>query len=176
MEMKTISKTRTIAGFLGCAIILAFFLNSCNTGTKITSSPPLISHGMLKKLTLDEIEDKANQAILGKVTHIVYQKDNNGNINTLVTFSIEQTFKGDAMQEMEVSVPGGKVDGQTLMIEDAPIFQLGERSVVFLENSNGIMRVVGGIQGEFLITEGNMVGDIPLSQFIVQVNNAITKQ
>lgn len=69
------------------------------------------------------------------------------------------------------------MDGEWLWVEDAPNFQLGERVVVFLEESEGVFSVVGGFQGKFSIDKNNMVsGNLPLSQFIEQLRDIATKQ
>jgi len=61
-------------------------------------------------------------------------------------------------------------------VEDAPKFQLGESAIVFLEKGDGIYRVIGGFQGKFIIDTNNMVGNVPLQQFLEQITNAIAKQ
>lgn len=91
----------------------------------------------------------------------------------MVTFSVEQTLKGESTSLVVISVPGGKFDGQTLEVEDAPGFQVGERSVVFLAKGDGILAVVGGFQGKFVVDRNNMVGSVPLQQFIQQVAQAL---
>ena len=64
-----------------------------------------------------------------------------------------------------------------LWVEDVPSFQLGERAVVFLEESEGIFNVVGGFQGKFSVDENNMVsGSMPLSEFIDQIRDIVAKQ
>jgi hypothetical protein len=175
-------RQKVLVSLLGCITILALLLVGCTSGANTTNPPPsptnpppLISSGLVVKMSLDDLAAKANLVILGKVVNVVYQKEANGNIYTLVTFSVEQIFKGETAQEMVISVPGGKFDGLIQLVEGTPTFQLSERAVVFLEKGDGIFRVIGGFQGEFTINEGNMVGNVPLQQFVIQVNNAIAK-
>ncbi len=107
---------------------------------------------------------------------IVYQKEANDSIYTLVTLSVEQIFKGEIADEVVIRVPGGKLDGQIQVVEDSPSFQSGERAVVFLEKGDGISRVFGGFQGKFTIDKDNMVSNVPLKEFVEQVRNAVAKQ
>ncbi len=48
--------------------------------------------------------------------------------------------------------------------------------MVFLESSDGFSLVVVGFQGKFTIDKDNMVGNMPLQEFVEQVKNAIAKQ
>ncbi len=153
----------------------------CSPGTPApatpTSAPLSQSSGMLvEKLTLDDLAARANSVVLGEAVDVACHKDTNGNIYTLVTFSVEQIFKGETANQVVVSVPGGKLDGEMMEVEDAPNFLLGERAVVFLEKGDGIFRVVGGFQGKLTIDKGNMVGNMPLQDFVEQVKNAVAKQ
>ena len=130
----------------------------------------------MEQLTLDGLTAKAASILIGEVTDIASYKESEGNIYTQVTLSIAQTIKGETQGEVVISVLGGELDGQTLWVEDAPSFQLGERAVVFLEEDEGIFSVVGGFQGKFSIDNNNIVsGKLPLFQFIDQIRDILTK-
>lgn len=138
--------------------------------------PSQSASGLVEKLTLDDLAARANLVVLGEAVDIVYQKEANGNIYTLATLSVGQTFKGRTIKEVVISTPGGKLDGKILEVEGAPNFQLGESAIVFLEKGDGIFRVIGEFQGKFTIDKNNMVGNVPLQQFVEQVRNAVAKQ
>jgi len=71
-----------------------------------------------------------------------------------------------------ITIPGGELNGQKLLVEDTPSFQLEERAVVFLEERDGIFSVVGGFQGKFTIDKNNMVnGNTPLTEFIDRIRD-----
>jgi hypothetical protein len=151
--------------------VLTFF-TACTSSGGTTSLPPLqSSRGLVEKLTLDELATRANSVVLGEVVDVTYQKESNGSIYTLVTFSVEQNIKGETSNEVVIRVLGGRLDEQIQVVEDAPSFKLGERAVVFLEKGDGIFRVVGGFQGKFTIDKDNMVDNMPLQEFVEQVEN-----
>jgi len=129
-----------------------------------------VPESIVEKLTLDELTVKADSILVAKVTDIACYQEGEGRIYTLITLEVEQTIKGAVQEKAMIKVPGGEVDGLGLWVEDVPEFQLGERAVVFLEESGGIFSVVGGFQGKFGIDKNNMVsGDMPLSVFIDQI-------
>jgi len=170
-------RQRVFVSLLCFITILALFLIACTSGTNTINPLPSQSvSGLVEKLTLDDLAARANLILLGEAIDVVYQKEANDSIYTLVTFSVEQIFKGEIADEVVIRVPGGKLDGQIQVVEDSPSFQLGERAVVFLENGGGISRVFGGSQGKFTIDKDNMVGNILLQEFIEQVRNAVAKQ
>ena len=160
---------------LVCLLVGGVIVNSC--GRLETPEPPSqVGQGLVEKLTLDELTAKAGSILIGEVTNIACYKEAEGNIYTLVTFSVEQTIKGEIEDEVVIRTPGGELNGQTLWVEDVPTFQLRERAVVFLEESEGVFSVVGGFQGKFSIDENNVVGgNIPLSEFIDQIREIVTK-
>ena len=170
-------RQRVIVSLVCCTTILVLFPIACSSGTNTINPPPLQRvSGLVVKLTLDDLAARANLILLGEVVDVVYQKEANGSIYTLVTFSVEQIFKGEVADEVVVSVPGGELDGQIQTVEDTPSFQLGERAMVFLEKGDGIPRVFGGFQGKLTIDKDNMIGNVPLQEYIEQVKNAVTKQ
>jgi len=156
--------------------VLALFPACTSGGGKINPPPSQSASGLVEKLTLDDLAARANLVVLGEVVDVVYQKEANGNIYTLATLSVGQTFKGGTIKEVVISTPGGKLDGKILEVEDAPNFQLGESAIVFLEKGDVIFRVTGGFQGKFTIDKNNMVGNVPLQHFVEQVKNTIAKQ
>lgn len=156
--------------------VLALFPACTSGGGAINPPPSQSASGLVEKLTLDDLAARANLVVLGEVVDVVYQKEANGNIYTLATLSIGQTFKGGTIKEVVISTPGGKLNGKILEMESAPNFQLGESAIVFLEKGDGIFRVIGGFQGKFTIDKNNMVGNVPLQQFVEQVRNAVAKQ
>jgi hypothetical protein len=170
---------------LGITIIVVLLVSvgllmlpvACTSPGGTLNLPPSKSvSGLVEKLTLDDLAARADLVLLGKAVDVTGHEEASGNVYTLVTFSVEQFFKGETANQVVVSVPGGKLDGQIQVVEDAPSFQLGERVVVFLEKGDGIFRVLGGFQGKFTIDKNNMVGNVPLQEFVEQVRNAIAKQ
>lgn len=170
-------RQRVLFNLLGCIIFFSLPPIACTScANKINPPPSQSVGGIVEKLTLDDLAARANLIILGDVGDVAYQKEANGSIYTLITFSVEQILKGETTNKVVVKVPGGELDGQIQVVEDAPTFQLGDRVVFFLENGDGIFQVFGGFQGKFTIDKNDMVGNTPLSDFIEQVKNAVAKQ
>ena len=168
---------RVLVSLLCCIVFFVLPPIACTSGANTINPPPSQSvRGLVEKLTLDDLAARANLILLGEAIDVVYQKEANDSIYTLVTFSVEQIFKGETADEVVIRVPGGKLDGQIQVVEDSPSFQLGEGAVVFLEKGDGISRVFGGSQGKFTIDKDNMVSNMPLQEFVEQVKNAVAKQ
>ena len=134
--------------------------------------------GLVEQLTLEQLVMGADYIVVGTVTDMISQSDaQHGSINTLVTLSAEDWIKGSLEGQIVITLPGGEMNGKWLWVEDAPSFQLGERAVVFLEESEDTFTVVGGFQGKFSIDKNNMVsGKLPLTQFIEQLRDIAAKQ
>ena len=165
---------RCSAFLLGLVALLAA---SLFTGCGQPTPPSQSGGGLVEKLTLDELTAKADAILVGEVTDIASYQEGEGNIYTLITFSVEQTIKGESEGEVSIRIPGGEVNGQTLWVEDTPSFQLGERAVLFLEEGEGIFSVVGGFQGKFAIDNNDMVsGNVSLTEFIDQIKGILATQ
>ena len=159
-----------------CLLVLAG-MAGCALSPGAPNTPSQSSQGLVEKLTLDDLALRADSVLVGEVTDITIYQEGEGNIYTLVTVSVEQTIKGESEGEVVIRVLGGEVNGQVLWVEDAPSFQSGERAVVFLEEGEGILSVVGGFQGKFTIDENNMVsGNMLLTEFIDQIKDILAKQ
>jgi hypothetical protein len=142
----------------------------------VACGPSAQSERLTGQLTLEYLAAKADSILVGEVNNVTYYQEGEGNIYTQVTLSAEQTIKGETEGEVVIMVPGGKVDGLVLMVTDTASFQLGERGVVFLDQeAEGIFTVVGGFQGKFII-DNNMVGDKPLTEFIDQIEDVLSRQ
>jgi len=154
-------------------LLVGAAMASCSSSPQTPTSPPQSTGGTVGKITVEQLTAKAASIMVGKVTNIACYQEGKGNIYTLVTLSVEQTIKGETGGEVAIRVPGGKVGGLEMMVTDAPSFQLGERAVVFLDNSEGTFTVVGGFQGKFTIDSNNMVGNKPLTEFTDQIKDIL---
>ena len=126
---------------LGISLVVALTLLLAVPGT---------ASALVEQLTIDELTAKANSILVGEVTDIACHEEGKGNIFTLVTLSVEQAIKGEPGQEVVIRVPGGEVGGLKLSVSDTPSFQLGERTVVFLEEVVGTFEVRAGIRASSL--------------------------
>ena len=76
-----------------------------------------------------------------------------GQIYTRYLFSIDQSIKGSAVSQLELYLPGGRLQGVFTHIAGMPVFTRGEEAVLFLtgENELGHAWPVGLAQGRFAI-------------------------
>lgn len=161
---------------LACLLVVLGMVG-CGPGAEAPNPPSQSSSGIVEKLTVQQLASRADSILVGKVTDIACYEEGEGNIYNQVTLSVEQTIKGETKQAVNVRVPGGELNGQTLWVEDTPSFQTGERVVVFLEEREDIFTVVGGFQGKFSIENNNMVGgNMPLTEFIDQIRDILVSQ
>ena len=58
-------------------------------------------------------------------------------IVTRVLLNVDETFKGDAAEQLWLEVEGGTVDGITLEVSSVPLMHAGERAVFFLDAAEG---------------------------------------
>jgi hypothetical protein len=72
-------------------------------------------------------------------------------IFTFVTFSIEESLKGDARAQTTLRFRGGTVGDVTLNIADMPEFRVDERVVIFVGDRTAVSPLVGFMHGRFRI-------------------------
>lgn len=129
---------------------------------------------LVEQLTLDELTAKADSILVGEVTDIACYQEGKGNIYTLVIVSVEQAVKGEPGREVVIRLPGGEVNGFRLWVEDTPNFQLGERTVVFLEEAGDASKVCGWYQGKFTVKDDLIVErNQSLTSFIADICQAM---
>lgn len=156
-------------------------MSACNnpapdpgTAPKPTISPKLIA------LSLDQLADRADTILIGTVTGKESRRDaQGGNIYTLVTLKTEQQIKGQpAPETVSIRVQGGELDGISQKVEDSPLFQQGEKVIVFLTaGDGGTMTVVGGLQGKGVIENGTVTSVVQtLSGLQVERVSAMIKE
>ncbi len=168
-------KLRPFKFALACLLAVSGMVG-CSPGPKTPILPSQSAKGLVEKLTIEQLAARADSVLVGEVSDIGSYKGGEGNIYTLTTISVEQTIKGETRSEVVVTIPGGEADGQTLWVEDAPSFQLGERVAVFLTEGEGVLNVIGGSQGKFSIDNNNMViGNMPLADFINRIKVEVDK-
>ncbi len=95
---------------------------------------------------------RAEQVVIGTVTKIVQDTDNNGAPRTLVTFEDLSILKGSVGSSLTLDFYGGRDGEHVTAISDMPIFHEGERAVLFVaDNGKAICPLVGVWQGRFRV-------------------------
>ena len=76
-----------------------------------------------------------------------------GQIYTRYVFAVSQAIKGPALAQLELSLPGGQLQGTVTRIAGMPVFAPGDEAVLFLtaESPTGHAWPVGLAQGHFAI-------------------------
>ena len=123
--------------------------------------PVLFSLGFIANATtvippsFDDLVSRAQVIFEGEVTGLQSQWIGEGaqhRIVTFVTFKVDDTLKGDAGATYSIRMLGGTVDGRTMEVTDAPMFKVGDRDLLFVENNGRQFIPLVGIQhGRFQV-------------------------
>jgi hypothetical protein len=115
----------------------------------------------VKHLTFDELVAKANTIVEGDVVSSNSHRSSDGKlILTDYLVSVKESIKGNAPQTVTVTTIGGKVGNTVLRVSGMPVFQNGEKIVLFLEQSKAYTTVVGLNQGKFTISNGEVSNSV----------------
>jgi hypothetical protein len=103
--------------------------------------------------SFDELVSRAEVIFQGTVTDVRSQWVGEGGqrqINSYVTFKVEDAIKGKPGGQITLQMLGGTVGSETMEVTDAPKFKVGDRDILFVEN-NGTQFVplVGIMHGRF---------------------------
>ena len=128
--------------------------------------------------SLEELLDESDSVIAGTVESITsYWHDDYSSIYSSVVVWVDDIFKGeDEREKITVIIPGGEVDGLRQVVSDMPLFEPGERAVIFLDKefdrsvpgwvtNHGSFNVTGGFQGKLDIDDNSNINGIPLELF-----------
>ena len=106
---------------------------------------------IVRALELEELVDRADQILLGRVVFSECFEYPNGTLGTAHRILIERDVRGNAPEEPEVIVEtlGGHLGDLAMRIEGEPTFDVGERVVVFARGAGDYLafRPVGMGQG-----------------------------
>ena len=99
--------------------------------------------------------DRAELIVTGKVLSSRAEWANQGGARCIVTtvaFEVESTHKGQALARVELRFLGGTVGGTTMEVQGVPKFNVGERSILFVENNGRqFCPLVGVYHGKLLV-------------------------
>ncbi len=103
--------------------------------------------------SFDQLVQQAELIFQGSVTDVRSQWVGEGaqrHIVSYVSFSIEEGIKGNAGSSYVLRMYGGTVGEDAMGISDAPVFKVGDRDILFVEN-NGTQAIplVGIMHGRF---------------------------
>jgi len=137
------------------------------------------SQALMIEKSLPELAREADQIVVGTVTGMESDSMSEEIVTTHVTLSVVESLKGTPGTAAEFRILGGVVGDLTLMVSDAPEFQVGENVLVFLKtDEGGIARVWGEFQGKYAIRDGRAVNDaleqnLSLDELRAQIGQAL---
>ncbi len=97
----------------------------------------------------DTHSERADQVVLGEVSEVSARRVPGG-IVTEVTVDVSQTLLGTPASELTLTLPGGRIQGESLTVSGVPELLVGHDLLLFLEDG----RPVGFTQG-ILFTDGD---------------------
>jgi hypothetical protein len=103
--------------------------------------------------TFEQLVDQAEIIFRGTVTKVDPQWVGEGaqrHIVSYITFNVKEALKGTPGKSYTLRTFGGTVDGETMIIGDAPNFNVGDDDVLFVENNGTqVVPLVGIMHGQF---------------------------
>jgi hypothetical protein len=112
--------------------------------------------------TFDELVSQAGVIFQGTVTDVRSEWAGAGtqrHIVTYVTFRVDERFKGNAGAEYTIRLLGGTVGEETMLVTDAPKFEVGDRDILFVENNGSqFVPLVGIAHGRFRVDREQTTG------------------
>jgi hypothetical protein len=123
---------------------------------------------MMIPLTIKNLTEGADAIVIGNVTDIESKwTPNNVKIITIITISVNSTLKGNITNKtIKIFTNGGTIEGESLWVEDEPIFKNGSIYGIFLKRmpDSDVFSVYGKYQGLSVLSE------IPPSTTFKQLN------
>jgi hypothetical protein len=115
----------------------------------------------VERLQLQDLVRKARTIVAGKVTRArTYWSADGKLILTDYTIEVAENIKGRPGRTVSVTTIGGKIGDVELHASGMPVFDAGEDSIVFLEQSGAYQTIVGLGQGKFRIRNGEVSNSV----------------
>jgi hypothetical protein len=112
--------------------------------------------------TFEQLVQQAELIFLGTVTDVKSVWEGEGaqrHIETYVTFQIQDSVKGDAGNSYTIRMLGGTVGDETMLVTDAPKFEVGGSDILFVEhNYDQFVPLVGIGHGRFHVQHDEETG------------------
>jgi hypothetical protein len=111
----------------------------------------------VRRLNLDDLITTAHSIVEGDVVGSrTYRSDDGKLILTSYTINVRESLKGAPGSTVTLTTVGGRIGNSILHVAGMPVFQPGEKAVLFLEKSRGYTTVVGLNQGKFTISNNEV--------------------
>jgi hypothetical protein len=111
----------------------------------------------VQRLSLDELVSRSHSIVQGDIlSSNTYRSADGKLILTSYTVQVEDTLKGSAAGTVMVTTIGGQIGNTVLHVSGMPVFQTGEKAVLFLEQTGKYTTVFGLNQGKFAVSNGQV--------------------
>ena len=115
----------------------------------------------IQRLSLEELVAKAQTIVEGNVVGAnTYRSADAKLILTTYTFEVQESLKGSAGKTVTLTTVGGRIGNTVLRVSGMPVFQPGEKAVLFLEQAGAYTTVVGLNQGKFTVSNGQISNSV----------------
>jgi hypothetical protein len=125
----------------------------------------LASATSLQRLSFEELTDNSDVIVHGKVSRSWTAWDSGHHyIWTHYTVQVAGTQKGVQAASVELSEPGGVVNGMGMTISGSVAYKVGDDVLVFLQKMpNGMLRTSGWGQGKYTVdSAGRLHAEVPV--------------
>lgn len=137
---------------------------------------PSVGEAAMVKRSLEQLAIEVNTIVLGTVMNQASAWNaQHTAIYTDVTMAVEEVIKGLPRVEVTFRVAGGIVGEIGMRTSNDPVFQNGERVIMFLNTDSVPARVIGLHQGKYTVRNGMVKRDgqtIAVADFINAIRAA----
>ena len=115
----------------------------------------------VQRLSFDDLVAKAQSIVEGSVVTAQTFRSSDGKlILTNYTIQVEESLKGPNKKTIILTTIGGRIGNTVLHVSGMPVFQTGEKTVVFLEQAGAYTTIVGLNQGKFSVSNGQVSNSV----------------
>ncbi|HEY2380343.1 MAG TPA: hypothetical protein VGK48_04085 [Terriglobia bacterium] len=115
----------------------------------------------VQRLSFDDLVAKAQSIVEGSVVAAQTYRSQDGKlIFTNYTIQVEESLKGPNKKTVILTTIGGRIGNTVLQVSGMPVFQTGEKAVLFLEQAGAYTTVVGLNQGKFSVSNGQISNSV----------------
>ncbi|HKR66831.1 MAG TPA: hypothetical protein VJZ00_24100, partial [Thermoanaerobaculia bacterium] len=106
--------------------------------------------------TDDEMVSRSKRIVIG-TAQSSFVRERDGNVETVYVFAIEQTLKGSGTDgdTIEIVSPGGDLGRRGVIVQSAAHFAMGEKALLFLNESHGNWTPTDLTLGKFRFVTSN---------------------
>ena len=115
----------------------------------------------VQRLSFELLVAKAQSIVQGSVVSAQTYRSADGKlILTNYTVDVEESLKGSSGKTVTFTTVGGRIGNTILHVSGMPVFQPGEKAVLFLEQAGAYTTVVGLNQGKFTVSNGEISNSV----------------